>query len=158
MYWNQGDGAGLHPARLIGTLRRPNNVAGVCARAREQLDDDLAQVLLELDVEERPPAGRRQDLGQGRDTERLQGRGTERADTVRAPVRPLERRVVTDDRDAVGRRPHVELEAVAGRDGQRCREGGDRVSGAWRRSPRWARRSVRAGTPLPDLELRGDAE
>src|SRR6476469_2352894 len=31
-------------------------------------------------------------------------------------------------------------------------------SGAWRQSPRWARRSVRAGTPLPDLELRGDPQ
>ena len=43
------------------------------------------------------------------------------------PMDPLERGVVADDRDAVGRRADVELEAVAGRDRQRCHEGRKRV-------------------------------
>ena len=95
----------------------------------EQLDDTRPEDLLELDVEERPPPDRRQDVGQGRHAQRLEGGRAQRVDPVRSPVGALERRVVADHGDPVGRGPDVELEAVAGGDRQGGGECGDAVLG-----------------------------
>ncbi len=107
--------------------RRDDGVleAGATAR-REHLDDRRAGVALQLDVEERPPSDRAQHVRQHRHPDRLARVGRQRVDPIGPTVGPEEGVVVTGHEDPVGRQADVELEAVAGRDGE---GGGERRKG-----------------------------
>ena len=127
------------------------------AAGGQHLDGGEPSVHLELDVEERAAPHRREDLRQRRHPEARQRSGAECVDVIRPPLHPLERGVVTDHRDAVGRSADVEFEPVTGWNGERGLECGDRVLGDG--APIAA-----VGEPqgsnghLPDLEPRGDPE
>ena len=85
---------------------------------------------LELDIEERPAIGRGEDRGQGGDADGAEGGSGRLGDLPRLSLDTDQRRIVDHDRDAVGRGPDVELEAIAGGD----RHGGlHRFDGVLRR-------------------------
>ena len=148
----RGEVARPAPGRPARTTTRPRSRAPGRARG-EHLDDGAARVALELDVEEGPPADRRQDLGAASGPRACPSAAAVSASTRSGrPWTRVERRVVDEDRDAVGRGADVELEAVAGRDGERGRQRGERVLRARPASRRDGRGEASAAAPssLPD--------
>ena len=144
------------------TTTRPRSTARARAPAASTSTTARPEDLLELDVEERPPPDRRQDVGQRRHARAPRGRprsARRPAPVARGRARASRRGMMTgtpsDDARTSNSRPSQAGIASA------ASERGDAVL----RAPRASRRGGPAGAcdrgtplPLPDLELGGDAQ
>ena len=145
--------------RLGGEGRHDGPLETRSAAGREDVDRAAPRVALQLDVEERAARDDRQHLLERRHAMRGELVRAEVGDATGRSLDAVERLVVDDDRDAVLRRPDVELEPVAARHVERGQERGDRVLG--RAPPVAAVRETegrQGSAALPDGELRGEPE
>ena len=85
----------------------------------QDLDHGSVVLALQLDVEEGAPPDREQDVREGRDAEASSASAVRASARSGRPWTRVERLVVEHDRHAVGRAADVDLDAVAGRDGER---------------------------------------
>ena len=101
-------------------------------RRGDDLDRRVALDALEFDIQEGSPAGGGEDGGQCRDAEGGEGRVVGGVDPIVTPVDAFQRLVVDHHGCPVGGQLDIELQAVAGRDGQGR---GERVERVLRRPP-----------------------
>jgi hypothetical protein len=107
--------------------RHDRTLEGRTATGGDGLDRGAPGTVLELDVEERPPADGGEHVRQRRHAEVAEDVSRHCVDALGPALHAEQGLVVDHDRHAIGRHADVELEPVAGRHLERREERGDRV-------------------------------